>query len=573
MSAKLSLFTLVSAVMLATPFARGGEEGGGGEATKTGYVSLTASEQLKRKLAERQKELEKKRKADVAKFIKERTAEFEKVKAPKTITVKVADQEFQVKEPQRVAEVPRIKSVRFRTWNLPAENFKFDLPAEIFVPRVVGPKKLIGQDKVYLVLPFTVTNTLIHVDTRDADGRLIASSAVNSADELARIKAKAQKDGNSVESKPAPARLSLRFMMVTDKGAFVPETSGFLAHEAVEFSTFKRRAWTKELGYFVRKSEAVGELRPGETRAGVVVFPRFDPETTRVSILVEGLSNEYDFKRDLRRAMVLEFVRPGNIYYPGQVKLKFKRRVGDKLMDPKSGYVPKRDDQVHHGFDWVWLWNWDAAASVTEPKLSAGVASPVGKDKFNYWTYKLTLPNRTGREQPLTIDWVKTVVTLKINVGGKEREVEVPLVDDGKMTVYKAAFFENEGVMIADHRFPQKQKVEPGEDGGVGFTVAFRERDVDFEAVIRNIHNQLDLEAAEKRNKDGKRTEKVFKGPRNLSVEEVKKVREELKAKLGAALKAQLAKGVVAEMRVRSGLSSGVRRVRFRFFRPTAAPE
>ncbi len=573
MSAKFSLFTLVSAMLVAVPLAHGGEEAAGDGATSVPYVSLTASEQLKRKLAAKQKELDAKRKADVAKFIKEKTEEFNKAKAPNTITVKVGEKEFKVKEPQRVADVRKLESTRFRSWSLRPRDFKFDLPAEVFVPRLVGPKKLIGRDKVYLVVPFTVTNTLIHIDIKDADGKLIGATAVNTAEELAKVKAKSEKDGNSVESKPASARLGLRFMMVTDKGAFVPETSGFLAHEAVEFSTFKRRAWTKELVSFVRKSEAVGDLKPGETRAGVVVFPRFDPETTQVRILIDGLTNDYDFKRDLRKAMILEFVRPGNIYYPGQVKLKFKRRIGGKLMDPKSGYVPKRDEDIHHCFDWVWLWNWDAAASVTEPKLSEDVSSPTGRDKFRFWTYRLTIPNRTGKEQTLTVDWVKTIVKVKINVAGKEREVEVPLVDDGKMNVYKAAFFENEGITITSDRFPKKKKVESGKDGGVEFTVAFRERDVDFEEVIRNIHNQLDLETAEKRNKDGKRTEKVFKGPKHLSVDEVKAVRKQLKANLPAALKAQLAKRVISEMRVGSGLSSGVRRVNHSFFRPAAVPE
>jgi hypothetical protein len=562
MEAKSRLFIImVPAVLLLTAVGRGGED----PATVKDHVSYTASKKLKETLAAKRQALAKKRKADVKKFTELKTAEFEEARKENTFIVKIGDKEFKVKEPQRVSEVPKIASKRFRTWGLLAKNFKFDLPAEVFVSRIVGPKNLIGKDKVFLVLPFTLTNTLINIDVKDPDGKLIGSSAVNTPEELALIKAKVEKDGNSLESKPAPARLSLGFMMVTDKGAFTPEASGFLAHEAVEFSTFKRRAWTKELVSFVRKSDVVGELKPGETRAGVAVFPRFDPETTVVRILVEGLTNDYDFKRDLRKAMILEFVRPGNVYYPGQVKLKFKRRIGGKLMDPKSAYVPKRDEEVHHGFDWVWLWNWDAAVTVGQPKLSENVASPVGKDKFNFWTYKVKLANRTGKERPLSIEMVRTIVKVKIKVAGKEREVEVPLVDDGKMNVYKAAFFETEGIAIKSDRFPKVKRVESGKDGGVEFTVAFRERDVDFEAVIRNIHNQLDLEVAIKRNKDGKRTEKVFKGPRHLSVAEVKEVQKQLKAKLPAALKAQLAKGVRAEITAKSGLSSGRRLVNITF--------
>ncbi len=558
------LITTVPALLLLTAVACGGEPPAGVK----DHVSYSASEQLKEKLSAKRKALIEKRKADVTKFTKEKTDEFEEAKKENTITVKIGEKEFKVKEPQRISEVPEIPSKRFRIWSLVAEHFKFDLPAEVFVSRIVGPKKLIGKDKVFLVLPFTLTNSLINVDVRDPDGKLIGSSTVNTAEELAQAKAQVEKDGNSLTSAPASAQISLRFMMVTNKGVFTPETSGFLAHEAVEFSTFKRRAWTKELVSFVRESKAVGELKPGETRAGVVVFPRFDPETTEVRILVDGLTNDYDFKRDLRKAMVLEFVRPGNIYYPGQVKLKFKRNIGGKLMDPKSAYVPDRDGAAHHGFDWVWLWTWDVAATVEKPKLSEDIASPVGKDKFNFWTYKVKIPNRTDKEQQLSIEMVKTIVKVKINVAGKEREVEVPLVDDGKMNVYKASFFGDEGISIKSDRFPKDKKVEPGKDGGIEFTVAFRERDVDFETVIRNIHNQLDLEVAVQRNKDGKRTEKVYKGPRHLSVAEVKEVQKQLKANLPAALKEQLAKGVKAEITAKSGLSSGKRLINITFSLP-----
>ncbi|MGD9387773.1 MAG: hypothetical protein PVI87_06050, partial [Gammaproteobacteria bacterium] len=200
--------------------------------------------------------------------------------------------------------------------------------------------------------------------------------------------------------------------------------------------------------------------------------------------------------------------------------------------------------------------------------------------KFNFWSYKVTLPNRTGTERKLTVTRVKTIAKVKIDVAGKEREVEVPLVDDGKMNVYKAAFCEAEGLPITTNRFPKNKQVAPARDQAAEFTVVFRERDVDFAAVLRNVHNDLDLEKALERNKasepGAKPDKKVFEKARQLTAKEVAAVRDQLKEKLPAALQDQLAKTVVAEFTVKSGLSSGVRRINLSLYKPVeppAAPE
>ncbi len=574
-------FALLPVLLLAGLPARTGEPAGDPPEAphKAVWVSAEAAKKLEEELKTKRAELERKRKAEVERFTKEQQDKDEAAKAPRTINVKIGGETIPVKEPRSLEDVPAIERKPFRSWSLRAEDFVFDLPVEIFVPRMVGPRSLIGKDKVFLVLPFSITNTLIEVKTYqktddDKQGELLGIACVNSDAELAKLKAKAKEDNNLIVAAPSTAALSPRFTMVTDKGVFTPEASGFLAREAVEWSTYKHRHWTKELISFVRGSKAVGQFKPGESRSGAAVFPRFDPETTRVRILVDGLAAAYKFKKDLRKVMILEFVRPGNVYYPGQVKLRFKRWIGDKLMDPKSGYVPKRGDDVHHGFDWVWLWNWAAAASISVPKSTTDVASPIGKDKFNFWSYRVKLPNRTGQEQPLSVDRVATIVKVKLDVAGKEREIEVPLVDDGKMNVYKAAYFESEGMAVRTDRFPKEAKIESGEDRAAEFTVAFRERDVDFGAVLRNLHNSLDLELALKRNKDGgKRKGKgPYEGTRQLSVKEVASVRDQLAKKLPAALKAQLAKNVVAQITVRSGLASGARTVNYSLYKPAPLP-
>ncbi len=570
-TAFLCPIALVSLLVLVPPAAAGEGE------TEDHRIAGKAAEALAKRLSEERDKLKKEVDEKVKTFEKDLNDKFTEATKPNTIKVKIGDREESVEEPRDPDQVKRIPSERFRIWSIRPKDFRFDLPVEVFVPRVVGPTNLIGKDKVYLVLPFEITNTLINIDIRDNDGKLIGATAVNSEEDLARIKAAAEKDGNTVESKPGSAALNLRFTMVTDKGELSPEASGFLAHEAVEFSTWTRRAWTKELVTFVRQSKVVGDLKPGETRSGVAVFPRFDPEATEVRVLVDGLSNEYNFTRDLRKVMILEFVRPGNVYYPGQVKLAFKRRVGGKLMDPKTGYVPKKDMEVHHGFDWVWLWNWDAAAKTSDPKCSEGVDSPTGKEKFNFWTYKVTIPNRTGAEQVLTVEKVRTFVRVKLNVAGKEREVEVPLVDDGKMNVYKALHFEKEGLDFSGDRFPSGRKLAAGGETAAEFTVCFRENDVDFGAVLRNLHSLLDLDVAKDRNEKSKDDpdagrKQAFTGPRQLSLAEVEAVRKQLAEKLHDALKAQLAKNVSCELTVKSGLSSGVRTVNFSLYKPVPLP-
>ncbi len=567
-------FALIPALLLAGLQVRAGEPPAGDTPVEK-YPTTKFVKLLEEALKAKREALELEHKAELKKFTDDQKAKNAAAMAPRTIKVKIGSREVSVQEPRSVDEkgMEPIARTPFRTWGLRAKDFVFDLPVEIFVPRIVGPKSLIGKDKVFLVLPFSVTNTIIEVKIKNKEGKLLNIACVNSEAEAAKVKAKAAEDGNVAEAAPGKASLSPRFTMVTDKGVFTPEASGFLAREAVEWSTFKHRHWTKELIGFIRGGRAMAHFKPGESRSGVVVFQRFDPSTSRVRILVDGLTNARKSKQDLRKVMILEFVRPGNIYYPGQVKLSFKRWIGNKLMDPKSGYVARRDQDVHHGFDWVWLWNWAAAAAISTPK-TAEVASPVGKDKFNFWSYQVKLPNRTGKEQPLTIERVATIVKVKLDVAGASREIEVPLVDDGKMDVYKAVYFEAEGMAMRAERFPRKLKLESGEDRAAEFTVAFRDTDVDFAAVLRNIHNALGLEQARKRNKaGGKREDKgIYKGARQLSAKEVASVRDQLAKKLPAVLKEQLAKNVVAEMVVKSGLSSGTRTVNFSLYKPAPLP-
>lgn len=418
----------------------------------------------------------------------------------------------------------------FKSWTLETRDFKFDLPMEIYVPEVAGPQGLGVREHCNVILPFTITNSL----DRKAD-------------------------------------LTPRFTMVTEYAVSVPECSGFLARETVEFSTLRRREWTEDMLSFMRGGEAVGSFEPGQTRLGVAVFPRFDQRSTRVQILVEGLCAEFDFRRNLRKALVLEFVRPGDVVYPGRGRLQFQRHIGRELMDPRLEYVPARDDDVHHGFDWVWLWHWDRAARTGDPKR-AEVPAPLGDRKLGFWYYKVLVPNRTEAEQPLTVERVSTVARVEL-LG---HAVDVPLVDDGKMNVFKAALFDAEGLPVVVNRFPENARVEPTPDRPLEFLVAFGEKDYDLDAVLRNLVLAMDVKRLRAAQEAGPRTDKeafVGVGVPQLSAEQVEQVKKELAEKLPAALAEQLKETVVADVTARSGLASGVRRVVFSLYKPKAPAE
>jgi hypothetical protein len=302
----------------------------------------------------------------------------------------------------------------------------------------------------------------------------------------------------------------------------------------------------------------------------VAIFPRFDPATTHVQFLVDGLAEEFNFKKDQRKVLVLEFVRPGNIYYPGQVKLAFKRRIGGKLINPKEGYLPARDDDVHHGFDWHWLWNWEAASRVSEAPKSSELATPTGAEKQKFWFYKLTIPNRTGEDQPLGIERVTT--TVRVELLGKT--VDVPFVDDGTLNVYKTDFFEKEGKAAVAKRFPENAKVGTGDENALSFWVAFRESDFDFEAVCRNLANAFTLDLVKARNAGPEKTDPAtFAGVPRFDSAKMDQARKELLEKLPAALADQLAKRVVARITVKSGLASGTRAMNYSLYQPAYKPE
>ncbi|HOX06752.1 MAG TPA: hypothetical protein PK280_10135 [Planctomycetota bacterium] len=565
------LISLVAVLGFACRASSGEGEAEAAPAAGGTYTSNQLTDELNKKIRAYQKESMDKLNAetkaknealekDLNDFLKPREGKFEH--NGKTVTFS---------EPRRPGDVKYEPKDTYRPWALNAEAFRFDLPVEVHESNPAG------RDRTYVVLPYSVTNSLSEVKLADKDGKVLSCRIAGSDDEAARLDADAQKlmkdlklEGAAVTRTPIKAQLTPRITMITDGGVITPETCGFIPHESVEVSTMTKRLWTPELIGFARETAEFSALAPGQTKPGVAIFPRYDPATTSVRFLIEGLADDLNFRKDLRKAMVLEFVRPGNIYYPGQVKLAFKRRIGGKLVDPKAGYVPAHDEDVHHGFDWVWLWNWDAAARLAEAPKSSEMDTPTGAAKQKFWFYKLSIPNRTDEEQPLTIDRVTT--TVRVEVLGKT--IDVPFVDDGTLNVYKTEFFEKEGKPAAAKRFPAGVKVGTGPENAISFWVAFRESDFDFDAACRNLANAFNLDLARARNAGGAKTPfEAVAGVAKFDAAKMEQARKELLEKLPAALADQMTKRVVAEVTAKSGLASGTRTVNCILYKPAFTPE
>jgi len=66
--------------------------------------------------------------------------------------------------------------------------------------------------------------------------------------------------------------------------------------------------------------ELIGELKPGETKEGMAVFPQPDPQADHYDLYVGGLTNEYKVvERDgqsvvMRKVLLAQFYRPGDGY-------------------------------------------------------------------------------------------------------------------------------------------------------------------------------------------------------------------------------------------------------------------
>ena len=102
-----------------------------------------------------------------------------------------------------------------------------------------------------------------------------------------------------------------QFTLVTESGKVYRNVVDFAAEREAEARLGRRLANVVEL---------MGELKPGETREGVVVFPLPDPNSDHYQLYVGGLTNEYKMLRRggrptvVRKMLLYEYYRPGDAY-------------------------------------------------------------------------------------------------------------------------------------------------------------------------------------------------------------------------------------------------------------------
>jgi hypothetical protein len=102
-----------------------------------------------------------------------------------------------------------------------------------------------------------------------------------------------------------------QFTLTTETGKLYRNVVDFAAERVAKARLHRPLATAVEL---------MGELKPGETKEGLAVFPQPDPAADHFELYVGGLTNEYKVvERDgqsavLRKVLVVEFYRPGDAY-------------------------------------------------------------------------------------------------------------------------------------------------------------------------------------------------------------------------------------------------------------------
>ena len=102
-----------------------------------------------------------------------------------------------------------------------------------------------------------------------------------------------------------------QFTLVTESSQVYRNVVDFAAEREAEVRLGRRLAGVVEL---------MGELKPGESREGVAVFPLPDPNSDHYQLYVGGLTNEYKMLQRggrstvVRKTLLYEYYRPGDAY-------------------------------------------------------------------------------------------------------------------------------------------------------------------------------------------------------------------------------------------------------------------
>jgi hypothetical protein len=358
----------------------------------------------------------------------------------------------------------------------------------------------------------------------------------------------ALKNSTNKERKIGP-----RMWLVSENLKFTEEIAGFIAKEDVERSMFKDLKSSFDLISYVKENpdggtEPVQMLESGETRYGVGIFPLPDPEVDKLKLVVGGLNNTYRFDRRQKRVLVIEFDCPGDEFYPQEQGLTFSNR------------------------EWQWMWMWYEELEASPPeRFEFETPTGLSDQPKVHWAYQMTLTNHSEEPQAIKIRRVDTVVKAK-TMGV---EVEVPIIDDGRSTIYKTQVMEELAQPFSADRF--FSGTLEGEQTKV-FSVIFNVEDVDWDRVFEQVEAKLTGEIAigygEEELKPGiesfvPEAEKLGKVKRfELNDEQKLQIKEEVAEAIGPALEREQERRIIsADVSAEAGIASGSFRVVRSYFK------
>jgi len=404
-------------------------------------------------------------------------------------------------------------------WTLKPEDFRFWRPTRVQIERPLGARaaaeekdfvkqteRLVPRD-VFMALPFALTNS--------TDKELL---------------------------------IGPRLWIVSENLRFTQELGGFIAQQDVERSMFRELSSSFDLVGYVKQNpeggtEPVQAIPPGETRYGVAIFPLPDPELDKMTLVVDGLNNTYRFDRRQKRVLVAEFERPGDEFYPNQRSAQYR------------------------GKEWRWMWMWYEELEVAPPPPEFKIPRPASEsqDPKTLWAYQVALTNHSGEPQTIKIRQFDTIVRVRaLGV-----EIEVPFVDDGKSTIYKAKVMEEMGQPFSGDRF-FSGTIEP--DQTKFFPVIFDLEDIAwdrvFEQVERGLTGDISIGYGTEPLKPGLQSfmpdpARLAKVKRfELGDEQKAQVRQEVTAAIADALsKERDRKVITADVSAECGIGSGTFRI------------
>ena len=352
-----------------------------------------------------------------------------------------------------------------------------------------------------------------------------------------------------------------RVWLKNDMGRLSQEVGGFIVQEQVKVSILQDIRSTQEFIATVKGSgagvESVTTFAPGATRWGVSIFPPLDPEMNEMTVIVEGLSNSYNFTRMFRPVLCLDYTRYGD---------EFDKHT---------------DEFIFVGKEWRRQWMWWEETRVGKPE-KLDLTGPAGESKHAVWVFDLFLKNSFSTDRAISLTKVAVVLGITDAAGTTGKPVKVldgvpitvRLADDGDSTVFKADAFKAASRAVEGKRFLNGNLEKERE---ISIPIAFEEVDVDWDDVYKQVleaitpsgaavYEAVFVKAVEK-GQVQKLTEAMEKG---LDDETKARIRKEVLEQIPAAMQTAFeSKRFTIELTADTELATGTYRIVRDFIRRT----